>query len=154
MPVEPCSERSGIAVTSWLVGVAFCCLVAIGCGSDGKPRRVPVNGTITYIGKPVPNGDVVFVPVDASNGFRARGKANELGQFTLTTFDEGDGAIAGEYKVTVFAYRPVDPKRDAGMIAPRVGFPAVPQKYFDQQTTDLSATVGDKATEVALELKD
>ena len=137
----------------WLIHVGLCCLFAIGC-SDGKPRRVPVTGTVTYNGKPLPGGDVVFVPADTSNGFRARGKANERGQFALTTFDEGDGAMPGEYKVTVFAYRPADPKRDAGMIAPRVGFPAVPQKYFDQQTTDLTAVVGDKATVVPLDLID
>ena len=139
---------------SWLICVGLCCLFAIGCGNDGKPRRVPVAGVITYNGKPVPEGDVVFVPVDAAKGFRARGKANKNGQFTLTTFDEGDGAVPGEYKVTIFAYRPVEPKRDGDMIAPRVGLPAVPKKYFDQQTTDLSATVGDDATEVQLDLKD
>ena len=84
----------------WLIRVGLCCLFAIGCGSDGKPRRVPVTGTVTYNGKPLPGGDVVFVPADTSNGFRARGKANERGQFTLTTFDDGDGGMPGEYKVT------------------------------------------------------
>jgi len=137
-----------------LLLVGMCCLLEVGCGNDGRPRRVPVTGTITYNGQPVPGGDVVFVPADISKGFRARGEANERGQFKLTTFDEGDGAIPGEYKVTVFAYRPADPKRDAGTIVPRVGLRAVPQMYFDQQTTELTAFVGDKPTIVQLDLHD
>ncbi len=134
-----------------LIGLS--CLLLSSCG-DGKPRRVPVNGTVLYNGQPLPGGDVVFVPADLNTGFRARGKADAEGQFSLTTFSEGDGAIPGEYKVTVFAYRPRDPKLDADMIAPRVGFPAVPKKYFDHQTTDLTATVNDEPTVVQLQLKD
>lgn len=132
--------------------VGSCCLLVMGCGSDGKPRRVPVSGTVRYLGNPIPGGDVVFVPVDRSSGFRACGKSDERGHFELTTFDDRDGALPGEYKVTVFAYRPADPQRDVGLIAPRVGLPAVPVKYFDQQTTDLTVAVGNQATDISIDL--
>ena len=40
------------------------------------------------------------------------------------------------------------------MIAPRVGPPLIPTRYFNAQTTDLERTVGNSRTEVKLELKD
>jgi hypothetical protein len=141
------------AVGSKAIATLACCALAVGCG-DGKPRRVPVTGTIRYQNKPLEGGDVVFVPVDARNGFRAIGKTDDQGQFALTTFQRGDGAVPGEYKVTVFAYHNGDPSRDTDMIAPPVGAPAVPEKYSSQRTTDLAATVGNEPTVVEFELKD
>ena len=146
--VTHAAARLGCAIL-----VSAACPVVSGCG-DGRPGRVPVTGTVVYRGQPLAGGDVVFFPVEGSPGNRARGKANNRGEFALTTFIEGDGAVPGDYKVMVFAYRPADPQRDAGRIAPRAGFPAVPEKYFNVQTTDLTAKVESKPTVVQLELKD
>jgi len=134
----------------WLL---MLCLVASGC-SDGKPHRVPVSGTIMYKGERVAWGEVVFAPVDHSKGVLARGKANERGEFMLTTFDANDGAVPGEYKVLVFAYRSgTDQKREPDR-RQRAGLPAVPEKYFNKDTTDITATVENKAATIQLDLKD
>src|SRR5262249_9934025 len=71
-------------------------LVGVGCGSD----TVKVRGPVTLDGKPLPMGTAVtFVPVD--KGRSATGATQADGSFRLTTFKPEDGALPGEYKVTV-----------------------------------------------------
>jgi len=36
--------------------------VAAGCTSDQGPKRYRVSGEITFDGKPVPHGEIVFTP--------------------------------------------------------------------------------------------
>jgi hypothetical protein len=60
-----------------------------------------VNGSVTLDGKPLSGATVTFMPVDATSGRMAGGITDDDGQFQLTTFDEGDGALPGEYKATV-----------------------------------------------------
>ena len=50
-----------------------------GCG-DGGPRVVPVTGTVTRNGKPVPNLFINFMP---EAGRPSWGHSDEQGQFTL-----------------------------------------------------------------------
>ena len=114
---------------------------------------VNVSGTVTYNGQPLTTGNVVFVPVAAEEGRSARGEIDAEGRFQLTTLKTGDGALPGQYKVTVFRYHPGSGSSE-GMIAPAVGPPAIPARYLDAKTTDLTATIGDSATEVNLELHD
>jgi hypothetical protein len=69
-----------------------------GCGGQGKP--VKVNGVITLDGKPLPGATVTFLPA-AEGGRSASGLTEANGSFNLTTFKPGDGALPGEYKITV-----------------------------------------------------
>ncbi len=50
----------------WRLSVALIVLAA-GCGQSG-PRAYPVSGTISFDGKPVSDGDILFIPADASLG--------------------------------------------------------------------------------------
>ncbi|MEW4452183.1 hypothetical protein AB1L30_05800 [Bremerella sp. JC817] len=47
--------------------LAFSCLVftLAGCGGDGIPRAA-VKGTVTYDGKPIETGVIMFIPSDVS----------------------------------------------------------------------------------------
>ena len=72
-----------------------------GCGS-GLPERGKVTGKVTFNGKPVPEGTVTFYP---QTGRSASGRIQPDGTYTLTTFDEGDGAIVGSHEVTIEAVR-------------------------------------------------
>jgi hypothetical protein len=72
-----------------------------GCGS-GLPERGKVTGKVTVNGKPVPQGTVTFYP---KTGRSASGRIQPDGTYTLTTFDEGDGAIVGSHEVTIEAVR-------------------------------------------------
>jgi hypothetical protein len=59
-----------------------------------------VEGIVTLDGKPLPWATVTFV--SAEEGRRpASGVTDADGAFELTTFDTGDGALPGSYRVTI-----------------------------------------------------
>lgn len=68
-----------------------------GC-DDGRPRRVPVAGTVLIDGEPLTHGNIRFVP----EGHRASyGKLDGEGRFTLSCFEDGDGAVTGSHRVQI-----------------------------------------------------
>jgi hypothetical protein len=77
-------------------------LLAASAGVAGCSRGGPVkvNGTITLDGKPLPGATVTFLP-SREGGRSASGLTEADGSFNLTTFKPGDGALPGEYKITV-----------------------------------------------------
>jgi hypothetical protein len=83
----------------WVVLVGV--VLTAGCGS----QTVPVKGTVTVNGKPLANASVQFLNQDG--GKDARGFTNADGEFELTTFQPKDGAMPGQYKITVTYSEPV-----------------------------------------------
>lgn len=85
---------------SWMrVLLMLTSLCMIGCrGGVSRPKTIPMTGVVTVKGKPLANGTVTFHP---KSGRPATGQTDEEGKFTLMTFFTGDGAIPGEYVVTV-----------------------------------------------------
>jgi hypothetical protein len=78
-------------------------VLVLGCGPGRKPVH-PVQGKVLVQGQPAARALVTFHPVDAAADtevLRPVGQADEQGNFTLTTYRQGDGAPAGEYRVTV-----------------------------------------------------
>jgi hypothetical protein len=73
-----------------------------GCGA--KP--VKVAGTVTFDGTPLPNAIVKFIPT-GKGGHEATGLTNADGSFQLETFASRDGALPGDYKVTVQYQEPL-----------------------------------------------
>lgn len=69
------------------------------CNKTEGPDTVPVTGVVTLDGKAVEGAQVVFVP--AGSGRAASGVTNATGQFTLTTLNPQDGAVVGNYQVTI-----------------------------------------------------
>src|SRR5262245_16358306 len=86
---------------SLLVIAAALLVQSWGCGgSDGKPPEgltVPVKGQVTYKGKPLTGGSIMFEPVDG--GREAHGTIQPDGTFSLSTFRSGDGAVRGVHRV-------------------------------------------------------
>jgi hypothetical protein len=81
-------------------------LLILGAGpgcSDGRAPVFPVQGSVTFSGKPPAGAQVVFHPVGKTGNEAPRptGQVDADGKFTLTTFKAGDGAPAGDYEVTV-----------------------------------------------------
>ena len=73
-------------------------LLAWGCGGDsGELPTVRVSGSLTVEGKPVPQGTVHFQP---EKGPAATGIVHD-GKFTLFTYKEGDGVVAGKNRISV-----------------------------------------------------
>ena len=130
-----------------LCASAFVLLAGCEPVSD-TPPTAPVQGTVTYQGKPVESGTVTFFP---AGGERPGGGILESGgKFTLTTFKKGDGAVVGTHKVTV------DSLVDDGGVDVSAGGEMksnIPLKYSDRDQTPLSYDVkeGDNQFEIALE---
>src|SRR5688572_28673477 len=68
----------------------------VGCGG---PKPSPVTGTVTYNGKGVADVNVVLLGKD---GTTASGVTDSSGKFSkMTTVNDGDGALPGDYTVTI-----------------------------------------------------
>ncbi|MFG0290663.1 MAG: carboxypeptidase-like regulatory domain-containing protein [Rhodopirellula sp. JB044] len=80
-------------------------LILSGCSGgsdrwkDARPPLVDASGVATFNGTPLEDAVVTFRPVEGN--YAAFGRTEANGEFYLTTFDDGDGAVAGEYNVTV-----------------------------------------------------
>jgi len=88
-------------------GLVALALLPVLAGCGGGPRPVKVSGTLTLDGKPVEGATIKFVPV-AENGRPAVGLTKADGGFELTTHENSDGAIPGDYKVVVTYNPPVE----------------------------------------------
>lgn len=89
-----CSGRFRPSPAILLVGILFW----TGCG--GAPATHVVKGRVVYSdGTPVEFGDIETLAGEPR--VNARGKIKKDGSFTLTTFQENDGAVAGEHKVII-----------------------------------------------------
>jgi hypothetical protein len=85
-----------------LTGLLVAAVLATGCGGKGRKPVFPVKGTVVDASnKPAANALLVFHPADPKTSPRAVATTDSSGAFTLTTYDQGDGAAADEYTVTI-----------------------------------------------------
>jgi hypothetical protein len=132
----------------WIAAcLALALPVLIGCGSDGLPDMVPIKGEVTYKGKPLAEGQVVYLPKAPGVGRQASGSLQSDGTFVLTTQVGGDGAMYGEYDIVVFGYG-TDPGKEYSSREEAESFltksgrrSGIPEKYSQQGSSGLSDTV-------------
>jgi hypothetical protein len=94
------SPHSNPLLVLWLSAALMTTLLA-GCGDDRGPERVVVSGTVTYNGKPIPDGSIRFVPTAASAA-PISGAPIVAGRYKI----ESRGGVAmGTYRVQIEAYR-------------------------------------------------
>jgi hypothetical protein len=150
-----------VRTATLLLTALFLAATAVGCGSDFvKPKLGKVHGKVTYKGKPVEGGHIVFTPATGKGGETgqtATGEINSDGTFDLTTFDTGDGAILGQHIVTVTVtergYTPPQPDA-SGRIEYRLPKNVAPKKYEKVDSSPLRYTVNEGKNEFEIELKD
>src|SRR5262245_41994744 len=85
-------------------GIILCAvsLLFAGCGDAGKVKVYPVKGNVTFKGKPmIGGGSITLMPLTAMEGQAAGGAIQKDGTFALTTYEEGDGSMAGEFRVVI-----------------------------------------------------
>ena len=131
-----------------------------GCTSkpDNRPRRVPVTGTVLYKGQPVADATVLFEP--ANDTPAAAGKTDAQGHYRLETFDPADGAVPGDYKITVRKVEVIRGHKGEQVPDDYVGPPPdekwlLPAKFSKAETSGLAATVNEGQTnEIKLDLQD
>lgn len=81
-------------------------LMLVGCNS-GKLKTYPVQGQVVFEdGSPVKVGTVETKAFGKS--VQATGSIATDGSFTLTTYRENDGAIAGEHEVVIVQFIPIE----------------------------------------------
>src|SRR5215213_9538816 len=137
-------------------------LFVAGCGSKSELDLVPVRGEVTYNGKPLAEGTVVYLPDQASAGRQATGPINSDGSFSLTTQKRDDGVMKGSYQIVVLAYKPHpgEPKtrEEHEAMAQKGGIERgyiIPVKYTEPATSGLSDTVDENHSGFKkIELKD
>src|SRR5436305_1919061 len=79
-------------------------LVSVGLVGCSQSETVAVTGTVTVNGKPADQVEVAFNP--KKEGRLTTGVTDAEGRFTLSTAKANDGAIPGEYVVTLGEYYP------------------------------------------------
>lgn len=166
---------------------AICLLVPAVCGCGGDGVKVlptePVSGTVTLDGTPVADATVIFSPSNAQGKdvFAATATTDAQGKYTLvTSFSpsvDKEGAVAGEYAVTVTKYKKgsatssapsmqdmakmMEGNKDKGGMRPRTSRPGasadpnseLPQKYSTPSGSGLVFNVPGTDFNIKLESK-
>lgn len=70
-----------------------------GCGGGDGPVKYSLEGAVTYQGKPVPRGQIIFAP-DASKQNNGPGSIALIRDGRYATFDDR-GVVGGPYRVRV-----------------------------------------------------
>ncbi len=86
-----------------LAAVVFS-LMLVGCGSgDDLGKRYAVYGTVTYNGKPLEKGSILFYPVTPDPKGINNGANGVIvnGEYTLSSRGDDDGAFPGDYLISV-----------------------------------------------------
>lgn len=143
--------------------VIVCCL--LGCSGAKGPATAKVSGVVKYNGAPVDGATVIFSPI--AGGRPATGITDAQGHYDLSTFGDKDGAVPGEFKVTVqktktegetptnLTYEQINEMQVRGEQVPGpVTKNLLPEKYLSPISTDLNASVKSGTNDVPLELKD
>lgn len=121
-----------VSITTSLVFISL-----LGC--SGGLETVPVSGTVTLDGGPMPGeGTVNFLPIEPAKGFamrRGEGEFGPDGSFRVKSFKEGEGLLPGKYRVGVHCWK-VKPSMDG---PPAVSY--VPAKYMNSQSSGFELTV-------------
>jgi hypothetical protein len=121
-----------------MLRIGFSFMLAIlaitGCTQS---ETVAVTGTVTLNGQPAENAEVFFNP---KAGRMATGATDAAGHFKLSTAAPNDGALPGDYVVTLGEYypagtAPAQPK-DGGQLPSRF-----PSQYGDPARSPITAHV-------------
>ncbi len=150
-------------------------VVAAGCGGGANfPKTYPVTGKVTVNGKPIEGAMVTFQLESGKEN--AIGTTDKNGEFTLSMFQPGDGAVPGQYRIAVSKLPPgttsaagtpppgqigsadlpadyappPDTSKGGGPTGPKSEIAA---KYSNDQTSGLRATVVAGPNNIPLECK-
>ncbi len=166
-PAEPLEINwfSPLFVTAYVLVGLLCLwfLYRMVFGSARNPNLVRVRGTVTFQGKPFSGAVVTFHPV-APDGVAAVGATDRFGKFDLKTPGMGNGALIGEYRVTVTKMASEEKMMtpdEAKQYTSKTGKPPpepkvanlAPPQYASPQTTPLTATVKRGGGQFKLDLK-
>jgi len=125
-------RRSGLCLAALLIALVP------GCGKK-EIQLYPASGKLLMGGKPAAGVFVTFVPVEAGQDdqiTRSFATTGEDGSFTLSTWQPGDGAPAGDYRVTLL-YEPLTSQGLGGRLNNKKNPIRIDPKYARPETTPL-----------------
>ena len=135
--------------------IATTLLLAIaGCTPGDRAETARVHGKVTYNGKPLNMGSLLFVPV--GGGTSAQGEIGSDGSYVMGTYEKTDGAIVGEHKVIITALtQPAGALPEDDINANAAPITLIPERYGDLERSGLRATVeGGTDNEINFDLTD
>lgn len=129
-----------------LFGCASCSRTKEDKWTRARPKTHAVRGRVEMRRRPVEAAKVVFLTRLPENGrdYSAFGYTNAQGMFTLQTFRDGDGAVAGKHRVTIekLTYEPPATPRNEGDAVPApVEKSLLPDRYRSPDSSGLTAEV-------------
>lgn len=101
------------------MGTAAASVFLCGCNAGRGPERVVVSGSVTYHGKPIPDGTVRFLP-DSKSATPVSVAIVKDGKYRA---DGAGGVAVGLHKIEIEAFRPA-----SGTFSPMVR--SVPQTQY------------------------
>lgn len=107
-----CPDYLGVAARgcSLIMAVASVLFLS-GCGGPSGPERYHVSGTVTFDGKPVPAGSVLFEP-DKSKGNSGPAAGVKIKGGKYDTRIDGKGMVGGPHLVKIIGTDGVAPSED------------------------------------------
>jgi hypothetical protein len=114
-----------------LLSILWLLCLANGCNSH--KGLVAVTGHVTYQGKPLEQGSIVFL---SPHSRQVTGEIKNGEIVNVTTFHENDGIAAGEYEVAITS-RDRSEKYKNNMAPPSL----IPDRYADVSTSGLKAEI-------------
>ncbi|MDX1928353.1 MAG: hypothetical protein SFV81_17630 [Pirellulaceae bacterium] len=125
---------------SVLIGGLLLLTGLVGCGKGKDPWEVthPATGVVNFKGRPIVDAELTFFPEDKSapDSVRPKAKSTAGGKFEVWTYVQGDGAPAGNYKVTV-VHNEVAVSKDTIVAKPN----DLPEKFSKRDTTDIQVQI-------------
>ncbi|QDV69473.1 hypothetical protein Poly24_31890 [Rosistilla carotiformis] len=125
-----------------LVAVAIGVATTFGCGQQQHAGELPVyplSGTVLVDGKPVENIQVALHSTnvkETAKHYFPQGFTDAQGQIKVSTYADGDGAPAGDYRVTFVL-------KDYNVVARSFTGPnKIDASYSDAETSPVTITIG------------
>jgi hypothetical protein len=165
-----------LLIPRFVTGIAMLLAATAGCGGSGM-TLVPLTGTITLDGEPLPFKSVMLLPIDGTPGHGAGGYSDGKGSYTLRAIVPGavkdfQGCPPGKYQVVVtepqvpisdadFANPSGQMVADTDEPAPAIMLDMTPRKqakgsipamYTSNRTSPLAINVVEGGTVMNLEL--
>ncbi len=129
-------------------------LVVTGCSKSPTPRTFPVTGQVILEGSPLKDATVMLQPADG--GSFGYGITDDDGQFIISTFEVGDGAIPGLHGIIV-ELQATENEMPSNLETPQNDVPSkqlqsLPLRYSKVETSGLEVDVVDGLAPLALNL--
>jgi len=150
---------------TWLGAIIAAAVVAPGCGSSpANSSSVQVWGRVTYNGKPVQHGEVVFQAAPTNTSNWGIGMISEEGKYSIASTDPNAGLGAGRFEIFIRPPSPHDKHKlarrgeeeeesDDRAIAIAALYP-VPKRFFSSETSGMWVDLENEPARIDIDLSD